>query len=201
MEHIIIRNAISKEVCDHIATEYKLIRANVIASGGPDSDPTVPGAFAMYSPICFEALMDNLTPTISSAVGKTLYPSYSYARIYMNGCELKRHKDRRSSEYSVSCCITKDPAEWDLYIQYDSGVESISLDVGDIVIFQGSKYLHWRPPFPGKEQVMGFLQYVDSEGEFSHYKYDGRPMLGAHFSLAHPEIHEEMKTLNNGVIE
>lgn len=35
MEHIIIRNAISKEVCDHIATEYKLIRANVIASGGP----------------------------------------------------------------------------------------------------------------------------------------------------------------------
>lgn len=166
MEHIIIRNAISKEVCDHIATEYKLIRANVIASGGPDSDPTVPGAFAMYSPICFEALMDNLTPTISSAVGKTLYPSYSYARIYMNGCELKRHKDRRSSEYSVSCCITKDPAEWDLYIQYDSGVESISLDVGDIVIFQGSKYLHWRPLSQVKNKLWDFCNMLILRANF-----------------------------------
>ena len=44
-------------------------------------------------------------------------------------------------------------------------------------------------------------RFVDVNGDWKHYKYDGRPMLGAPFETAHPEVHEEMKTLNNGVIE
>lgn len=89
MKHTVIRNAIPKELCEYLAIEYRLIRDNILAMGGPSSDPTVPGAFAMYSPICFESLSVYLHNTVESAVGIKLYPSYTYARIYVEGCELK----------------------------------------------------------------------------------------------------------------
>lgn len=200
MRHVIVRDAIPKELCKYLATEYKLIRDNVLWMGGPPSDPTVPGAFAMYSPICFESLSVYLHSKIEEVVCKQLYPSYTYARIYTKGCELKYHKDRSSSEYSVSCCISKD-VDWPLYFEYDDGIIPVELEVGDIVVFQGHQYFHWRKPYTGDEQIMGFLQYVDVNGDWKHYKYDGRPMLGAPFETAHPEVHEEMKTLNNGVID
>jgi len=200
MKHIIVRDAIPKEICNYLAIEYRMIRDNVLRTGGAPWDPTVPGAFAMYSPICFEALNVYLQPKIEEVLGKELYSSYSYARIYKNGCELKRHKDRQSSEYAVSACITKD-VDWPLYFEYEDSVVPVELEVGDIVVFQGHKYFHWRRPYNGDEQIMGFLQYVDKNGDWKHYKYDGRPMMGAPFETAHPDIHEEMKTLNDGYID
>lgn len=200
MKHKVIRNAIPAELCKYLAIEYRLIRDNVLAMGGPQSDPTVPGAFAMYSPICFETLSVYLHDVIEDAVDKQLYPSYTYARIYVKGSELKRHKDRQSSEYSVSCCISKD-IDWPLTFEYDDDTVSVELNVGDIVVFQGHEYFHWRKPYEGQEQIMAFLQYVDSNGPWKHYKYDGRPMLGAPFETAHPDVHKEMETLNNGYID
>ena len=136
MKHKIFRKAIPHVLCEYLATEYRMIRDNVIRVGGAPWDPTVPGAFAMYSPICFEALSAFLHTKIEDAVGLGLYPSYTYSRIYKRGCELKRHKDRQSSEYSVSCCISKDK-DWPLTFEYDDGTVDVELNVGDIVIFQG----------------------------------------------------------------
>lgn len=200
MKHKIIKNAIPQVLCEYLAIEFKLIHDNIIRLNGAPSDPAVPGAFAMYSPICFETLSLFLQKTVETTVHKELYPSYTYSRIYKNNCELKRHKDRKSSEYSVSCCITKD-VNWPLFFEYDDGIIPVELEVGDIVIFQGHEYFHWREPYKGTEQIIAFLQYVDSHGSFSHYKYDGRPMLGAEFESAHPDIHKETEFLNNGYIE
>ena len=200
MKHKIIRRAIPHVLCEYLATEYRMIRDNVIRVGGAPWDPTVPGAFAMYSPICFEALSAFLHTKVEDVVGLGLYPSYTYSRIYKRGCELKRHKDRQSSEYSISCCISKDQ-DWPLTFEYNDGTVDVELDVGDIVIFQGHEYFHWRAPYTGDEQIMAFLQYVDINGPWKHYKYDGRPMLGAEFATAHPDIHKEVETPNNGYYE
>ena len=200
MKHVLIKEAIPKVLCEYLSAEYRLIRDNMLYFGAPSSDPTVPGAFAMYSPICFETLSLMLHPKVQEVIGRELYPSYTYARIYVEGCELKRHKDRLSSEYSVTCCLSKD-GPWAINFEYDTGVESIDLEVGDMLIFQGTKYLHWREKYTGKESINAFLMYVDANGPWKHYKYDGRPMLGMHFSYAHPDVHAEMKKLNNGVIK
>ena len=52
-----IRNALSQETCEHLKHEFIMIK-NIIeaTTSGPTSDPIMPGAFAMYSPVCFEAM-------------------------------------------------------------------------------------------------------------------------------------------------
>ena len=39
---------------------------------------------------------------LEQAIGKSLIPSYVYARIYKKGAELVRHSDREETEYSVT---------------------------------------------------------------------------------------------------
>ena len=82
----VIRNAISKDSCDILSGSMELMR---IAMGNPP-DPTIKNAFGYYAPVFLESLMLYMQPTIEKQVGKDLYPTYSYGRIYGQGSELLR---------------------------------------------------------------------------------------------------------------
>ena len=56
-----------------------------------------------------ETLMKS-QPVLEQNVGKKLWPTYSYFRIYDKGDDLKIHKDRPSCEYTVALCLGADPS-------------------------------------------------------------------------------------------
>jgi hypothetical protein len=169
----IIKNAISLDMCEYIAHNMELLR--LLLNNPPD--PTIANAFGYYSPIFLESFLLLMQPKIESVVGKRLYPTYSYGRIYGNGSTLERHTDRPSGEYAITCCIEKQ-LDWPICFEIDSKIESYDLNVGDICIYNGIEYPHWRDSYIGTRHIQVFLMYVDADGQYSDWKYDKRSMLG-----------------------
>jgi hypothetical protein len=52
------------------------------------------------------------------------------------------------------------------------------LDIGDALIYEGSKISHLRHPMNGQNfQHQTFFHYVKKDGEFNFLKFDERPSL------------------------
>jgi len=113
--------------------------------------------------------------------GVKLTETYSYARIYKKGDELKRHKDRYSCEISTTMNLGGD--DWPIFLEPSGeegkkGVE-VNLKPGDMLMYCGCELEHWREPFKGKDCGQVFLHYNDASGKDAESnKYDGRPMIG-----------------------
>ncbi len=194
----VIREGVSKETCEQLKTEYLMIKEVVETQySGPTSDPIMPGAFAMYSPVCFEAMGQVIQPMIEQVVGCELYQTFSYARVYVKGTNLVRHRDRTSGEWVGNVCITRDDTDWELYIELDGKSHQILLNQGDICIFRGHRDYHWRPKYTGELQVQAFVSYVDANGKYAKNKYDGRPMLSMPWESAADFIQEEQSMINS----
>ena len=146
----VIRNALSTETCEQLKIEYMMIKDVVeYSSQGPTSDPIMPGAFAMYSPVCFEAMGQTIKPMVEESVGCKLWQTFSYARVYVKGTNLVRHRDRTSGEWVANVCITRDNVDWPFYIELEGKSHQILLEQGDMIIFRGHKDFHWRPKYTG----------------------------------------------------
>jgi hypothetical protein len=105
----IVRNAVSTELCEFLALEFAMMEEVCsLLYPGVDLADLCKNSFARYSPLMFEALSVKLLPMVEQLTNLTLYPTYSYARIYYKNSELQKHLDRPSSEVTVSLCITKD---------------------------------------------------------------------------------------------
>jgi len=177
----IVKNIISNETAKLLETEFSLIH-NYDTTLNPNKqygDPQVEKSYSYYGALCFEALLENLLPKIEKIVGIRLFPTYSYARIYYPGAEMPPHIDRLSSEYSATICISEDnKTPWPIWFDINENEIPIFLNVGDMCVFRGNKYTHWREKYDGSRQIQCFLFYVEQEGEYSHLKYDSRPNLG-----------------------
>lgn len=147
---------------------------------GYHNDSAVERCFSDYSILPFEALLDMILPSVEYVVGKSLYPTYSYARIYYEGAEMKKHKDRPSCEYSVTMTISIDETPWDIWIEdLEKNTKPISLPIGSMMIYRGNMCTHWRHKYTGKKQIQAFLHYVDVHGKYYNEMYDGRSMLAS----------------------
>ena len=194
----VIRNALSTETCEQLKIEYMMIKDVVeYSSQGPTSDPIMPGAFAMYSPVCFEAMGQTIKPMVEESVGCKLWQTFSYARVYVKGTNLVRHRDRTSGEWVANVCITRDNVDWPFYIELEGKSHQILLEQGDMIIFRGHKDFHWRPKYTGDLQIQAFVSYVDQEGRYKQNKWDGRPMLAAPWESASKEIQYEQSMINS----
>lgn len=192
-----IKNAIPLEVVKIMDIEFTMMKDCLKAMGSTEGfkeDVTVPDSFAWYSPICFETLGTYLKPLIEKEVEAELYQTYSYARIYMNGSELLRHTDRKSSQVTASCCIRKEEnIYWPLCFETKDGIKEFDMDLGDIVISSGTKIPHWRSIYPGNEHMQAFVQYVYADGKYQNLKYDTRPYLAAGYELTEQFIKDEVE--------
>ncbi len=110
-----------------------------------------------------------------------LYPSYTYARIYKKGDELKRHKDRFSCEISTTMNLGGD--NWDIYLepsgkQNQKGIR-VCLNPGDMLVYSGCELEHWRKKFKGKVCGQVFLHYNNKDTTGSKENmFDKRLHLG-----------------------
>ena len=183
-KYTIVKNAISYELAN-FCFNYFLLKRDTVKFAydnslvsqseflGKFNDPQVPNSYAHYGDFVMETLMMKLLPLMKQKTELDLIPTYSYARIYEKGNELKKHKDRPSCEISTTLNLGGDL--WPIFVDN----KKIELNVGDMLIYRGCELEHWREIFEGNLCGLVFLHYNDINGPYSienfYYK---RPMLG-----------------------
>jgi hypothetical protein len=144
----------------------------------PAGDAQVPGTPFSYGDFTSEGLLKSLQPDVEDRVGLTLYPTYSYLRLYKHGDRLKRHVDRPACEISATLCLGYAPAvPWPIWVEHMGAPVPITLFAGDMLIYRGIDVPHWREAYDGDRVAQIFLHYVDRNGPHSEWKFDKRPGL------------------------
>tara|TARA_B100001109_G_scaffold255628_1_gene259626 strand:- start:2722 stop:3366 length:645 start_codon:yes stop_codon:yes gene_type:complete len=133
-----------------------------------------------YADYFCESILLELQPLMEEICAKSLFPTFSYLRIYSNGDTLKKHFDRQIAEYSGTMTLSYESDElWPIYVDNNGKSEANNLDKGDLLIYKGKELLHWREEFKGKKWIQCFFHYVDANGEYKDYKFDKRAEIGA----------------------
>lgn len=162
----IVRGFLSIETAEDMALMLK----NQIH--GKNGDEQVPKSHSIGNFSALNILLGSLTSKVSEITGKELLPTYSYARIYLRGAELKVHKDRPSCEYSVTVNLSQ-THQWPIYM----GDEKILLNPGDGVVYKGCDIEHSRKVFDGDEYTQVFFHYVDANGPYRDHVFDKQRMM------------------------
>tara|TARA_R110001606_G_scaffold9252_4_gene40174 strand:+ start:2407 stop:3432 length:1026 start_codon:yes stop_codon:yes gene_type:complete len=155
-------------------------------------------------------LRDNLDKVIDMQLVET----YAYTRKYERGAFLKAHSDRPSCEVSATICLkykTDDNTPWKIWVQKDKNYINdargdgqqrffeemqdiphrdrkgtpISLEVGDLLLYQGPNAVHWRDTLLGDHSYHMFLHFINHGGQINAFdkfhqpkktkRADGRP--------------------------
>jgi len=189
-KYIVIKNAISKELSDFIYNYFLMKRrvANILFKEkyispyetffGTWNDPQVINTYSHYGDIVMETLLLKLNDLMNKKTKLTLYPTYSYARLYKNGDILKKHMDRFSCEISTTMNLGGEL--WPIYLKDTKNqVKKIILKPGDMLIYRGTELEHWREPFEGNDCAQVFLHYNNKNTAGSDLNvYDSRATLG-----------------------
>jgi len=140
----------------------------------------IKGCYARGGDLVFETLLLGKLKQLEKITNSKLSPQYSFYRLYMNGSELVRHKDRKSCEISATLCLGYDSHyNWPIWFENSDGKEiSVELQPGDGVIYKGCDLDHWREPFKGNNHAQVFLHYTNLNGPYGHIKFDGKGALG-----------------------
>jgi hypothetical protein len=180
----VIKEALNKELANFIFNYFLLKRDAVdfmyknniiydVGMFGTWTDEQIPNTYSHYADQVMETLLIKMLPVMAKETGLDLVPTYSYARAYKRGDELKKHKDRPSCEISTTLNLGGDP--WPIFIE---GTK-VLLEVGDMLVYSGCELEHWREPFEGQVCGQVFLHYNHRNGPFAEKnKFDRRPMLG-----------------------
>lgn len=125
--------------------------------------------------------------------GTSLYPTYTYARIYKEGDDLKPHSDRPACEYSFTVNLYNSEGQWPINMKSlrIDRTSSILLSPGDACFYKGMENLHWRTPLESGEVYQAFFHFVDKNGRFADYKYDGHERM-----LNSVDLFPQLTTIN-----
>ena len=199
-KYLYLKGLVDKKSCDELTAHLiELADLNLLYS-----DNQCPDSGAIFGDSKFDHALEQLLPYVEQVVGKKLYPTYSYARLYNKSEGLHAHTDRPSCEISLTLTLGYFGNPWPFWvgelsdddtqravvmikkdgngkIVYVKNEVSINMDVGDAVLYKGTDLLHWRYPYAeGRNQAQVFLHYVDANGPYADYKYDGRDKLAHH---------------------
>jgi len=138
----------------------------------PNGDTQAPRSPSVHNFLPFVKLLVEKTPHVSDLLGEPVLPTYAYARTYVHGEVLHRHRDRPACEISITLNLKKD-VDWALGFQRPDNSEAhIELNPGDAVMYLGCQADHWRDAYKGHEHVQVFLHYVRANGSKSWAFFD-----------------------------
>lgn len=174
-----IPDFLSRESCDALTKEM----FSLVQGGNSVRDAQCPLSETIKGAVCFDKLLEDLLPYFEVATGRKLLPTYSYARLYAVGDELKNHLDRPACEISATLTLGFSGKQWPIYMgnnrDKSAGVP-ILMNVGDAVLYKGTEKWHWREKYEGDKDtwlVQVFLHYVDANGPHKEWIYDKRKTL------------------------
>lgn len=164
---IIVPRLISSEFCQFFT--HALLRHADMNGGG---DTQVPTALSvLVHDLFLETIQEKIWPSLENIISEELLPTYSFSRLYHNGDELHRHRDRPSCEVSVTIQLGRSHHySWPIYVE---GTR-FDLAEGDGVVYLGEDVDHWRDKCDGPEGYYSgqlFMHFVRANGK--HAKHFG----------------------------
>ena len=136
----------------------------------------VPNSICIYSNPIYYVMHYKVKNKLEKRLGKRLYPTYYFERVYLNGQDLKKHIDRGACEVSVSLHVSSNiDRDWHIYFNHGDRIVSYKCDIGDAVVYNGVEIQHWREELRcQKNQYYHqiFFHYVDADGKYAHFAYD-----------------------------
>lgn len=176
----IVRNFLELDFVEFIQDYFSL----KINSGNYNkSEVQVQYSYEFYSDFLMETILQNSCKSLSKEIDLQILPTYSFARLYNKGDELKRHRDRPECQISATLSLgysKEEPSPPIFFSESENSNKNIcvTLNPGDLCFYRGTEYWHWRPPIKNKWVLQSFLHFVDANGEYSDKIYDSRPYLG-----------------------
>ena len=169
---------------------------------GTKNETQALGDFSKYGDLVFDTILNMSTSHICNYTNLSLYPTYSYHRVYTLGTELKRHKDRPSCEISTTLCLGYDNSNlnnnynWPIFMGPKDGKRdeqgvAVYLEPGDMVVYRGCFLEHWREPLQAINHSQVFLHYTTDKT----LEKDGRKVFGLDGTFRETKIKE--KNLEN----
>jgi hypothetical protein len=138
-------------------------------------DDQVPAAASHWGDSTLDALLLGLQPEIERLSGCALLPTYAYARLYLHGQSLPRHRDRDACEVAVTLHLGASGTTPPICFALSSGqTVAVHQRPGDAVVYRGDRVDHWRDVFQGEHFGQLFLNYVCADGDRRDHLYDGR---------------------------
>jgi hypothetical protein len=176
-KYLHLKKVIGDDDCKMLAD----VMNEIVQRGYSKKDTQCPKSDAIHGAIIFDRLLVDLLPYFEMASGKKLFPTYSYARLYVPEEELLVHIDRPACEISASITLGFEGDVWPIYMGDDmakSNAAKVEMEIGDAVLYKGLEKFHWREIYTeGKWQAQVFLHYVDADGPFRDWKFDRRAGL------------------------
>lgn len=189
--YVYLENFLDKSVCQQYVDEMN----KLINEGKSKKDTQSPLSEALGHTALFDSLLEQLTPQMETATGKKLFPTYSYARLYRPGDDLKIHRDRPACEISATITLGFEGNPWSIWMGYDENkinCKSIPMKIGDAVVYKGQEMWHWREKYvEGQWQAQVFIHYVDAEGPNAEWKFDKRKCLEHHINTENNNVASE----------
>lgn len=168
---VYVKDVVTPELCSFLTNV--LMRAPEVGYGKSTGDEQIPNAKAIVDhEIIFDTVLERVWPKLEAILGIELLPTYSYARLYTNGDELKIHKDRPACQISMTVQLGRSHHyAWPIYM----GGKRYDLSEGDGVVYRGCDIDHWRDPCDGPEGYYSgqvFLHFVEANGVYVNEKSD-----------------------------
>ena len=164
-------------------------------------DNDVADSISFYADGLTESLMLYFLPLIEEKYKVKLYPTYSYFRIYSKNSFLIPHLDRPQCEYSISMPVgfSNECLHSDIWIcnqqvgskkhtfhsfddvEFKNSIESNATmyrqEFGDLLLYEGTKYFHWRYPIENEMLAQAFLHYSTNKEDYLDKRKDiGMPV-------------------------
>ena len=166
--YCIVRSALGEDECQLASWQLRAASAR-----HAQIDDQVVTALSFYEEFFCTAFQLRMQPELERFFGCRLLPTYTYARIYLQGAELKSHRDRPACEFSATLCLQQEPDEpWPIWLEVEGKSIEVRLQRGDMLLYRGCEQRHWRAPFAGRACVQAFLHYVDANGPHAEEAYD-----------------------------
>jgi hypothetical protein len=170
-----VTNVIPKELSHYLTHVLMRQYHEMKIQGIPSDDEQVKNALSIMShDMMFETIGERIWPFLENILQEELIPTYSYARLYTNGNELKKHSDRPSCEISISIQLGRSHHySWPFYAEG----KRFDMAEGDGVLYKGCEVSHWRELCNGPEGYYSgqlFCHFVRANGPYVKYAGDQR---------------------------
>ena len=122
------------------------------------------------NPVAAVEIHHYMTKYMTELIGESLFPTYSYMRIYNKDSFLIKHTDRPACEISATVHLGSDK-EWSMGVEHPvtRSRSKVDLKPGDAVIYLGCTTTHWREGrYDGDHFCQMFLHWVRSRGKFAY---------------------------------
>lgn len=187
-KYVAVKSMISEDIVD-IGTRYALIDEMTRFSDEASTQEgaaQVPGSHSKYADPLMESILQYIHPSMEYVTGLTLYPTYSYFRVYRPGMDLKPHTDRPACEISTTISfrynyLGNKQQSWPIWVSGKNGPKPFSLEPGDAVVYRGCEIEHWREELDAPEgsyHIQGFFHFVDANGPYADERLDKRLFIG-----------------------